>query len=67
MELIRYLSKEYSKRCITNETDRWVTIYGLEDRMARAKKGQTSYGVFHLYLHRELLWRKSGGGEDEAD
>jgi len=60
MEFIQFLSEEYSKRGLTEKTDRCVAISGLEDRIARARKCQTRYGVFQLYLHRILLWQRSG-------
>jgi hypothetical protein len=59
-EFIQFLSEQYSKRGLTEKTDRCVAISGLEDRIARARKCQTRYGVFHLYLHRNLLWQRSG-------
>ncbi|KAF2678911.1 HET-domain-containing protein [Lentithecium fluviatile CBS 122367] len=60
MEFIQFLSEEYSRRGLTEKTDRCVAISGLEDRIARARKCQTRYGVFQPYLHRNLLWQRSG-------
>jgi hypothetical protein len=60
LEFIHFLSEEYSKRGLTKKTDRCVAISGLEDSIARARKCQTRYGVFQPYLHRNLLWQRSG-------
>jgi hypothetical protein len=59
-EFIQFLSGQYSKRGLTEKTDRCVAISGLEDRIARVRKCQTRYGVFQPYLHRTLLWQRSG-------
>jgi hypothetical protein len=56
---IHFLSKEYSKRGLTNKTDRCVAISGLEARIARAIGCQSKYGIFWQYLHRNLLWQRS--------
>lgn len=61
MEFIHFLSEVYSKRGLTEKTDRCVAISGLEDRIARAKKCQSRYGIFQNYLHRNLLWQRSDG------
>jgi len=61
MEFIHFLSEEYSKRGLTNETDRCVAIYGLMAGIARAKECQSRYGIFERYLHRNILWQRSDG------
>jgi hypothetical protein len=61
-EFIQFLSEEYSKRGLTEKTDRCVALSGLEDRIARTIKRQSRYGVFQPYLHRNLLWQRSGEG-----
>jgi hypothetical protein len=61
MEFIHFLSEEYSKRGLTNETDRCVAIYGLMARIARARECQSRYGIFKDYLHRNILWQRSDG------
>jgi hypothetical protein len=60
LEFIQYLYEDYSKRGLTEKTDKCVAISGLENRVARATKCQTRYGVFQPYLHRNLLWQRSG-------
>ncbi|KAF2628817.1 HET-domain-containing protein [Macroventuria anomochaeta] len=60
IEFISFLSEEYSKRGLTKKTDRSVAISGLGARIARARKCETKYGVFQPYLHRNLLWQRSG-------
>lgn len=59
MEFIHFLFEDYSKRELTEETDRAVAISGLEARIARALRCQRRYGIFQRYLHRNLLWRTS--------
>ena len=59
MEFIHFLFEDYSKRGLTEETDRAVAISGLEARIAGALKCQSRYGIFERYLHRNLLWQAS--------
>ncbi|KAF2181010.1 hypothetical protein K469DRAFT_793617, partial [Zopfia rhizophila CBS 207.26] len=59
VEFIHFLSKDYSKRDLTEETDRCVAISGLEARIARSIGCQSRYGIFQQYLHRNLLWQRS--------
>jgi hypothetical protein len=42
------------------KTDRVVALSGLSARIVRALGGCQSFGIFELYLHRNLLWRRSG-------
>jgi len=56
---ISFLFEEYSKRRLTVPTDRSVAISGLEDRIAGVLKCQSRYGIFQMYLHRNLLWHAS--------
>lgn len=61
IEFIHFLFQVYSKRHLTEETDRCVAISGLEARIARAKGCESRYGIFQRYLHRNLLWQRSDG------
>lgn len=61
MEFIYFLSEGYSKRGLTDGTDRCVAISGLEARIARAIGCESRYGIFQRYLHRNLLWQRSDG------
>jgi hypothetical protein len=61
MEFILFLFENYSKRDLTNETDRYVAISGLEASIARTRGCQSRYGIFMEYLHRNLLWQRSDG------
>ena len=54
IEFIHFLFEDYSKRDLTEKTDRVVATSGLEARIARALKCQSRYGVFERYLHRNL-------------
>lgn len=66
LNCISYLVQEYSKRDLTEPTDRRVAISALEDRIKGAlneRSGRAShhhssrYGIFQDFLHRNLLWR----------
>ena len=59
LNCISFLLKDYSKRNLTVQTDRRVAMSGLEDRIARALKCRSRYGIFERYLHRTLLWHAS--------
>ena len=59
MEFIHFLFEDYSKRDLTEKTDRSVAISGLEARIAGALRCQSRYGIFEQYLHRNLLWQTS--------
>jgi hypothetical protein len=59
IEFIQFLSTEYSKRGLTEKTDRCAAISGLESRIAQAKKCETRFGIFQPFLHRSLLWQRS--------
>ena len=61
MEFILFLFENYSKRDLTNKTDRCVAISGLEASIARTRGCQSKYGIFREYLHRNLLWQRSDG------
>jgi hypothetical protein len=58
IEFIQFLSTEYSKRGLTEKTDRCAAISGLESRIAQAKKCETRFGIFYSFLHRSLLWQR---------
>jgi hypothetical protein len=58
IEFIQFLSTEYSKRGLTEKTDRCAAISGLESRIAQAKKCETRFGIFQSFLHRSLLWQR---------
>ncbi|RFU29281.1 hypothetical protein B7463_g7054, partial [Scytalidium lignicola] len=50
---------DYSKRGLSKPTDRVVALSGLAARIAKALRCEERYGIFNLYLHRNLLWRRS--------
>ena len=59
MEFVYFLLENYSKRSLTEDTDRYVAISGLEARIARARRRQSRYGTFEEFLHRNLMWQSS--------
>lgn len=60
IDFIETLFKDYSKRGLTNNTDRVIAISGLQTRIARSLHCRESYGVFDRLLHRNLLWQRDG-------
>jgi hypothetical protein len=58
--LLQNLLKDYSERSLSECTDRAVAFSGLAARIARALNCKENYGIFGLYLHRNLLWQRSG-------
>jgi hypothetical protein len=61
IDFIHFLFENYSKRGITEETDRVFAIFGLEARIATTLKCERRFGNFEDFLHRNLLWQPSGG------
>ena len=59
MEFIHFLFEDYSKRDLTEKTDRAIATSGLEARIERTLMCQSRYGIFERYLHRNLLWQAS--------
>jgi hypothetical protein len=59
IDFIQFLSTEYSRRGLTEKTDRCTAISGLESRIAQAKKCETRFGIFESFLHRSLLWQRN--------
>ncbi|KAH8719320.1 heterokaryon incompatibility protein-domain-containing protein [Phaeosphaeriaceae sp. PMI808] len=59
IEFIHFLFEDYSKRGLTEKTDRCVAISGLEARIAGALQCKSKYGIFERCLHRNLLWQAS--------
>ena len=63
MKFIHSLFENYSKRGLTNRTDRRVAASGIETRIADALKCKGSkYGIFKEHLHRNLLWQSTDSG-----
>jgi hypothetical protein len=58
VEFIQFLFEEYSRRGLTEKTDRCTAISGLQNCIAQVK-GKTIFGVFQSFLHRFLLWQRS--------
>lgn len=57
---LQSLIEDYSKRGLSKATDRSVALSGLAARISRALKCDERYGIFGMYLHRLLLWQRSG-------
>ncbi|KAJ8133056.1 hypothetical protein O1611_g567 [Lasiodiplodia mahajangana] len=59
IKLIQSLYERYSTMALTFSGDRPIAIRGLEARLMHTFGGIAKYGIFRLYLHRCLLWKKS--------
>ncbi|KAF3808107.1 hypothetical protein GCG54_00012687 [Colletotrichum gloeosporioides] len=57
--LIQDLYERYSALEFSYASDRAVAILGLQKRLARAFETRATYGLFAIYLHRGLLWRRN--------
>jgi hypothetical protein len=60
IKLYQDLYERYSNLALSFNTDRPTAIKGLETRLIRTFETAGGYGVFDLYLHRGLLWQRSG-------
>lgn len=60
IRLFEILYERYSKLAFTVKTDRAVAIIGLEKRLLKAFGTRGGFGILELYLHRSLLWQRSG-------
>ncbi|KAF2726699.1 HET-domain-containing protein [Polyplosphaeria fusca] len=65
LKFISFLIQNYSERSLTVPSDRSIAVAGLLDRVAGTLKCRCRYGVFELYLHRNLLWQASNSGLKE--
>ncbi|KAL8282512.1 hypothetical protein RB601_008411 [Gaeumannomyces tritici] len=61
IELYQGLYERFSNLQITFPSDRPVAIKGLETRLLRTFGTTGGFGIFDIYLHRFLLWQRSGG------
>lgn len=61
------LFSDYSRRNITQYTDRPIAISGLEDRMKKALRCDSRYCTFDKHLHRGLLWDPATAGTKTSD
>lgn len=60
IELCQGLYERYSNLALSFEADRPIAIKGLEARLISTLNTVGGYGMFECYLHRCLLWRRSG-------
>jgi hypothetical protein len=58
LSFLEDLLKDYSARGLSKRTDRAIALSGLAARIARAVGREEKYGIFDLYLHRNLLWQR---------
>jgi len=59
IELYQGLYERFSNLQITFPGDRPVAIKGLETRLVRTLNTTGGFGIFDIYLHRCLLWRRA--------
>ena len=50
--------ESYTKRYLTQSTDRAVAIAGLEHLVAEYLDTDVKYGTLENYLHRSLMWQR---------
>ena len=60
MHFLQSFLVDYSKRGLSKSSDRAVAISGLVARIRKALGGESHYGIFSFFLHRTLLWQRSG-------
>lgn len=60
IELLQHLYERYSRLSLSVPSDRPIAIKGLETRLLDTFDTTGGYGVFDKYLHRCLLWQRSG-------
>ncbi len=60
MRFLQSFLADYSKRGLSKSSDRAVAISGLAARIQKALGRETRYGIFGFFLHRTLLWQRSG-------
>ena len=60
IRLFQELFTLYSRLGITFNTDRPIAILGLTKALEKFLGTSVRYGVFEKFLHRSLLWRRSG-------
>jgi hypothetical protein len=63
LEFIQHLCQDFSKRHLTNTTDRSVALSGLESRISSALKTKSTYCIYKIFLHQTLLWQRPENGE----
>jgi hypothetical protein len=59
IRFLQSLFEDYSKRGLSEPTDRAVALSGLATRIASALTCREGYGIFDFCLHRNLLWQRS--------
>lgn len=60
IELFQDLYTRYSTLALSFNADRPIAIRGLERRLIRTLNTVGGYGIFDIYMHRCLLWQRSG-------
>jgi hypothetical protein len=60
VEFLNSLFENYSMRGITQPTDRGAAIFGLQRRLTSTLHCEGRYGILERFLHRNLLWQRSG-------
>lgn len=60
IEICQGLYERYSNLTLSFEADRPIAIRGLEARLVSTLNTVGGYGMFERFLHRCLLWRRSG-------
>ncbi|KAF2106153.1 hypothetical protein BDV96DRAFT_655024 [Lophiotrema nucula] len=60
IELFQDLYSKYSNLALSYNADRPIAIRGLEKRLLQTLDTKGGFGIFDVYLHRCLLWQRTG-------
>ncbi|KAI1108803.1 hypothetical protein F5Y14DRAFT_456674 [Nemania sp. NC0429] len=60
IEIFQDLYEKYSKLALSYPADRPIAIRGLESRLLNTFGTSGGVGIFDIYLHRSLIWRRAG-------
>lgn len=63
-DFLRDLLEDYAQRDISKPTDRAVAISGLITRIENALESPVHHGIFEMFRHRNLLWKRCSGQKE---
>lgn len=54
---VSHFVQDFTRRGLTNQCDRKTAIQGLEESLTAALCCETRFGIFQVFLHRNLSWK----------
>lgn len=54
---VSYFIQDFARRGLTNQCDKKVAIQGLEETLTAALCCETRFGIFQMFLNRNLSWK----------